>query len=373
MIASVRAVRAICLPLVLLLAAAGMAYLGEQRARLAASASAPPVRYNITDLGTAGDHFRSVLATAINNRGQVTGYVRAPGGEIRAFLWKDGAFKDLGAPSGEDSFGRDLNDRGDVVGYARSPGVGPRYEHVVIFRYGKIVDTGIDGYGFGIDDKSQVVGQAYPQRRAFLYDGRRTIDLGTFGGLHSVAIQINNRGQIVGSADLASGDGHAFLYSNGKMKDLGTLDGTISVAEAINNKGWVVGLSNSAGGGYRPFLYRNGEMEPMENLGDFSCPEAINSTATVVGGSYQELCEYHAIVWIGGHVYNLDDLLPPGSGWELSDAHGINDRGQIVANGSLEGRPGLWSCILTPEKSSRTAPAADWWRQLFSRATKDEG
>ena len=58
------------------------------------------------------------------------------------------------------------------------------------------------------------------------------IDLGTLGA-SSFAENVNEAGQVVGSAFISGGIHHAFLYSNGTMQDLGTLDGTESFAEDV--------------------------------------------------------------------------------------------------------------------------------------------
>ncbi len=46
------------------------------------------------------------------------------------------------------------------------------------------------------------------------------VDLGTLVGLSSVALAINENGQVVGSADTPEGYRHAYLWKNGKMIDL---------------------------------------------------------------------------------------------------------------------------------------------------------
>jgi probable HAF family extracellular repeat protein len=73
-------------------------------------------------------------------------------------------------------------------------------------------------------------------------------DLGTLpGGTISVALGINDRGQVVGESTDASGNFRAFLYEHGVMTDLGMLPGgNSSVATAINNRGEIAGYSGTA-------------------------------------------------------------------------------------------------------------------------------
>jgi probable HAF family extracellular repeat protein len=69
------------------------------------------------------------------------------------------------------------------------------------------------------------------------------IDLGTLGGVGSVAIAVNDHGQVVGESHVA-GDAvsHAFSWTAaGGMVDLGTASDVWSRAVAVNNSGLVVG------------------------------------------------------------------------------------------------------------------------------------
>jgi probable HAF family extracellular repeat protein len=67
-------------------------------------------------------------------------------------------------------------------------------------------------------------------------------DLGTLGGNFSEAIRINDRGQVVGYSMTASGMLHAFLWEDGQMTSLTAQSGELySVASDINNRGQMVG------------------------------------------------------------------------------------------------------------------------------------
>ena len=179
-----------------------------------------------------------------------------------------------------------------------------------------------------------------------------TTDLGTLGGPISAAFGINAGGQVVGSADTASGKRHAFLYGGGKMADLGTLagpDGKFSEALGVSDDGRVVGYSETAGGTRHAFLFdkgklvnRNGKMKDLGALfGPASDSHAyrINASGQIVGAS-----ALNAFFYSNGKMLSLDPKRPLGAkvdyapvdgnsfrvGWISSEAHGINDQGEVV-------------------------------------------
>ena len=55
---------------------------------------------------------------------------------------------------------------------------------------------------------------------------------------------------------------------------------------------------------------------------------------------------YHAFIYSGGKMYNLTSQLVNGSGWQLSFAAGINNAGQIVGTGLINGAQHAF--LLTP-------------------------
>jgi probable HAF family extracellular repeat protein len=90
---------------------------------------------------------------------------------------------------------------------------------------------------------------------AFIYSGGHMTDLGTIGTYGSIAYDINNSDQVVGTL----GGVYAFLYSNGKMVDLNTLIDHSSclrfdAAEAINDNGQIVGYGYNSSDECHAFL-----------------------------------------------------------------------------------------------------------------------
>ena len=118
------------------------------------------------------------------------------------------------------------------------------------------------------------------------------------------------------------------LWNNGTISDLGTLGGTQSAAYAINNLGQVTGWAHTASEATHVFLSSNGTMTDLGTFGLDPVGEAINNNGVIVGQSGNG-----AWIWSNGVFQNLNNLIPPGSGFTLDNATAINDKGQIVANG----------------------------------------
>jgi uncharacterized membrane protein len=83
----------------------------------------------------------------------------------------------------------------------------------------------------------------------------------------------------------------------------------------------VVGWAQTSTDADHGFLWSNGK---MTDLGLNFFPAAINDRDVIVGGS---------MIYSGGTLQNLNNLIPPGSGFTLDDATAINNNGQIAANG----------------------------------------
>jgi probable HAF family extracellular repeat protein len=136
------------------------------------------------DLGTLGGTSGGPIA--LNNRGQVLGNSNLAGDQsFDVFLWQNGQLIDLTAQSsgGRLLLASAINDAGQVVGGTSFPG---RDFDAAVWRNGVLTDLGtLDGdcYSFAdsINSRSQIVGSSYPCdgsiARAFLWQDGRISDL----------------------------------------------------------------------------------------------------------------------------------------------------------------------------------------------------
>ncbi|HEX8200017.1 MAG TPA: PEP-CTERM sorting domain-containing protein [Isosphaeraceae bacterium] len=157
---------------------------------------------------------------------------------------------------------------------------------------------------------------------------------------------INRAGQVVGEAFFHPEDDgyHAFLYSDGVKQDLGTLGGRVSQAAAINDRGMVVGWANLASdrpnydGPIHAFL-DDGRMRDLGPAlgGGVSHAYGINSAGDIVGDRSDSFYgPYTAFLLKDGQATDLNDLLPAGSPWHLQVGLAINDLGQILGVGTRQ-------------------------------------
>jgi len=126
----------------------------------------------------------------------------------------------------------------------------------------------------------------------------KVFDLGTMGGKESVANDINDKGEIVGWANLADGAQHAFLWRNGAMEDITPFRETFSDARGINNFTSVVGyLNGMKDSGPHAFYWDSvstvvrldeawTDPKDIPLCGSGAVAEAINDDGVIVGDRY---------------------------------------------------------------------------------------
>ncbi|MGD8451926.1 MAG: PEP-CTERM sorting domain-containing protein [Phycisphaerae bacterium] len=312
------------------------------------------VSYTITDLGTLTSVPYSNART-LNENGQVGGYSAGADHYSRAFFWEDGVMTDLGLFSAQASFAWDMNSSGQMAIRTVGPDSAWVWDNGSV-TYISPLPGGSSNEAYGINDAGQVAGRSATSvgQRAFLWDDGSLWSLGTLGGNYSSAHDINNAGQVAGTSANASGVWHAFLWDDGVMTDLGTLGGPSSAGIAMNDAGHVVGRSwLPEGGPYRAFLYRDGAMANLGSLGgEFADALGINNLDQVVGHSLLAGGAQRAFIWDDGVMTDLNDLLVDGGAWELTEAADINDAGQIVGVGYINGDEHAFLLTPVPEPAT---------------------
>lgn len=212
--------------------------------------------------------------------------------------------------------------------------------------------TAINGVGSVVGQSADSTGQFYP----FLYsslNGGPMYNMGSFGGPtpQCSANGINTGGVAVGVCVAPNGHPRAFYFSKG-LKDFDPNNLNYdSVAYAMNDAGAAVGATNKVpcgplqlqfcAGSYKyPVLFQNGT---MKNLGTLAPGDAfalgINNLGDIVGWSYSSASMLHAFIYTKNTLYDLNNASlwnqagVVQSGWVLTEADAINDRGQIVGLG----------------------------------------
>lgn len=289
------------------------------------------VEYSVIDLGydSSGGHTGNI---GLNSYGQVVGDFGGSG----CRLWENGAITELGTLGGQHSSATDINKFGQIVGDS-STNTGS--SQAFSWKNGVMTDLGVlfaggNSFAYGINESGSIVGRSDNVTgggtSAFLWQNGVMSPLGVNGVLGD-ALAINNPGQIVGYYYQVDG-GHyyqtACIWENGVVADLGS-----GQAYGINDMGQVIGHS-----GWQASLWKNGSQKNLGLLGGSqSMAFAINNHGQAVGWSDIAEDEEHAFFWEDGVITDLNDLIDPSSGWELLVGNDINDNGQIVGLGILNG------------------------------------
>jgi probable HAF family extracellular repeat protein len=298
--------------------------------------------YEITKIIIPDPNANFIMATGINEYGEVVGfYGKTDGFKTfwrKAFLYKNKIVKDLGESASYLSPA--INDLGDVVASKESSYPGKSS----IYTLGKTI--GIDFWGKDINNKGEIVGGNW------LYSGGQTIKL-YVSGLGFELNSINDYTQIVGSSFDDFGT-HAFLWEKGIET---SLPSPFCAALNINNNGKIVGSFYSRRGTYYYTYSCLWEKDVMDKWvvrqldTSNSRANAINDKGQVVGISDLNTPLPIAVLYQNGRKINLNGLLLENSEWErLVCALDINDKGQIVGYGEGHNEPGSqYAFVMTPK------------------------
>lgn len=262
------------------------------------------------------------VSNAANNTGVVVGTCATTlfGSSRLPVIWQGGAVSQLPLPAGETlGDANDVNSAGIAVGSVNG---GSLQRAVVYNGANATVITQTTSIGcffttaFGINDSGRVIGTGIDPNNAarnvgmvFDIGAGAATEVGALPGANgALAFGIGNGGHVVGSSMMNQGSGLPFIWTQaGGMTAIPLpTDTTQGSARAVNTNGWAVGTASSA----------------------FAIPFLYDGTAT----------------------YRLADLIPAGTGWDLSmntssSALGISDNNVIVGTGVFNGQVRAYAMI----------------------------
>jgi uncharacterized membrane protein len=165
----------------------------------------------------------STIVNGISAPGQLAGTYNVQTVSPHAYFWSEGVFTALDPPGSIRSQGGFLNAQGQVVGTYRTSDDNKRHG----FIWSKGIFT-----TFNVPKDHPVLG--------------------------TVALGINDPGQIVGDYVDMAGNRHGFLLRQGVYTTLDVSDAILTVAQGINNAGVIVGLYLDADGNEHGFVFSRG-------------------------------------------------------------------------------------------------------------------
>lgn len=190
---------------------------------------------------------------------------------------------------------------------------------------------------------------------------------------HSHALQINNDGTVIGSAEV-NGKMHPVLWKDGEVIDLGVLPGndsglgtainnagqyiadapgsyfradlvtppagyTTPQGSALNDAGTVLGsMHHISSGGSLAFFYRNGTLTSLPPLipDGYSHGIAINSMGQMLVAAQKTQSDAVPVIYDGTAIIaDLSNALTAASFRISSQGYAMNDRGHVVGIGEV--------------------------------------
>ena len=297
---------------------------------------------------TPGEPQATGDARGLNALGQVTGGAFDLGGfsqDADPYRWTPGgdAVKITGCCDSQ--AGNDINDAGTVVGITQTS---------AIFGSRGFVATGttltalpllpggnpeFNSVAVAINNAGQIVGTspfggASPAQHATLWSPTLVPqDLGTLGGTRSRAIDINASAQVIGSSQLPGDATSSFFFWSAEtgMQNLAAVNGAITDVVEINDAGQIIGTYVAPSGQSHAFLYTPGSgLRDLGTLGGTtSAPTGLNNRGDVVGNSTLPDNTTHAFLWTAAE--GMEDITALSG---VTDVRRLNDNLQTLSGAS---------------------------------------
>lgn len=282
-----------------------------------------------------------------------------------------------------------INDKGQISGWRVS---GTAVDGAFLWRAGEFhivppPDGGFYSRALGLNDWSELAGDygtAAPDRgHGFFWRGGRMREIAAIPGESTVeVVDLNNRREVVVLSRHPEAGSQYYIWQRGRVRPLERVPNRGFEARRINDRGVVVGESHGSGGTSMPLLWQDGAAMLLDlpqgttsasgrDINDHNvvivnavAPDrsaayswhegqytalpalqgreqirssAINNSSVVVGTSSDALDTATATVWYGSQVADLNTLVhandPLKPYVRLHSALLVNDRGEIVARG----------------------------------------
>lgn len=334
-------------------------------AATAQNTSDPGVRYTVTQL--LAPNGRTFYATDLNDLGQVAGYYE-DGLINRAGIWQNGSVTALDSLGGS-AVASGINNSGQLSGWIFVPTASGhsrltpvRWQGGVPIELPYRTDTFTQAYATMIGESGLVGGQlTYLIGGGQWYaawQGNQDPLFNYFRSGNSVPHDINSTDLMVGSSSLPPFWNFAFSWQYGannaavELPHLGQNNGASSAAYGVNDAGVIVGYSGRADSIRvpRPVIWEGGAVRELPSLPAATAGDArainnsnqIIGTNTVDGGTVP-------VIWLNDTPYRLQSLLDTSASVSISTAARINNRGQILSQGTYNGVS--VSLLLTPSEA----------------------
>lgn len=316
-------------------------------------------QYAVTEISGLGYPANETMATALSNRGEVTGRVGsghwyAPNSYFHAFRWRDGEMIDLGVPEslpnvvpGESriSWGNSINDRGDVLGDGKT-GNNYETERLSPFFWRNDLPVALNP-AFdpeSLNNRGELLGRQYDANHYHigwtLWRNGEYIPVEVPGyskpgyetplNLHS----LSDDGTVLGFVQEyieASNDYNTrwFIWSESGVEFI-HIPPYVSVRKR-DSRGQILGSSSTRqlllweDGNVHNLAVAPGELDSLKTATMNTRSEVIATVGRAPSG--------RAHVWANDDVFDLNDAVTLERGWTLTEASDINDTGQILCQG----------------------------------------
>ncbi len=276
---------------------------------------------NSIDTGTS----RNVNVGQVNDLGQVLGTVSGNAGS-HPFLYSDGGYTSLDVPGATTTIATQLDNAGQIIGrYNDAAG-----SHSFLYQNGNYAEIAVPGAAFTTALQTSGAGKILAEYfdsnglHPFIDDNGSYTALSVPGATSTIVrtssavggnalSAINDADQVIGTYVDAAG-GHSFLYSDGSYATLAVPGASSTVATQINNAGQVLGtytmLSDSGPSSTRSFVYSDGAYTLIAVPGATTTTAGQINDAGQIAGTYSDQTGNHLFLDTGGTYATIDP--PPG-------------------------------------------------------------